>query len=41
MLKYNELYAKVKEDSRLRDRGAFSHDYKEHWLEKSKQRQKQ
>jgi hypothetical protein len=38
MLKYNELYSKVKED-RLRDNGAFSQDYyNEHRIEKSKLR---
>jgi hypothetical protein len=40
MLKCNELYSKVKEDRLVRDSGAFSQDYKEHWIEKSKLRQK-
>jgi hypothetical protein len=41
MLKYNAgLYSKVKED-RLRDNGVFGEDYKEHWIEKGKMRQKQ
>jgi hypothetical protein len=39
MLKYNGLYSKVKED-RLRDNGVFGQAFKEHWIKKSKMRQK-
>jgi hypothetical protein len=39
MLKYNDLYNRVKED-RVRSNGVFGKDYKEHWIEKSKTRQK-
>jgi hypothetical protein len=39
MLKYNELYEAVKE-SRNEDKGAFSKEYKEHWIDKSTRRRK-
>ena len=39
MLKFNELYEAVKE-SRKEDKGAFSNEYKAHWLDKSTRKRK-
>jgi hypothetical protein len=39
MLKYNELYKKVKED-RVADNGAFDSEYMMHWLEKNRSKRK-
>jgi S-adenosylhomocysteine hydrolase len=35
MLKYNDLYKKVKEDQ-VADNGAFNSEYMMHWVEKTK-----
>ena len=39
MLKYNELYKLVRENRDI-DKGSFSIDYMEHWLEKNKRTRK-
>jgi hypothetical protein len=39
MLKYNDLYKKVKEDQ-VEDNRAFDSDYIKHWVEKTKTKRK-